>query len=107
MKNVDDPGQGDHRSEGSSTGIDLSAVPTILLAELKSASYKAIRSDGTLTAAKPEMEILSQCCDSTLKDFKSRSVLLRLFEEGMRNTPEDYALIAILCMKTEEQLRFT
>ena len=107
MKNVDDPGQGDHISEGTSTGIDLSAVPTILLAELNSASYQAKRSDSTLTAAKPEMEFLSQCCDSSSKDFKSRSVLLRLFEEGMRKTPEDYALIAILYTRTEEQLRFT
>ena len=96
MKNVDDPGQGDLRSEGTSTGIDLSAVPTILLAEMKSASDKAIRKDRTLTAAKQEMEILSQCCDSTLRDFKSWSVLLRLFEEGLRKTPENYALIAIL-----------
>ena len=85
----------------------MSAVPTILLAELKSASYKAIRSDRTLAAAKPEMDILSQCCDSTFKDFKSRSVLLRLFEDGLRKTPEDYALIAILYWRTEEQIRFT
>ena len=37
---------------------------------LKSASYKTKRSDRTLTGATLEMEILSQCGESTLKDFK-------------------------------------
>ena len=41
-----------------------------VLAGLKSASYKAKRSNRTLSEAKLEMEILSQCGESTLKDFK-------------------------------------
>ena len=38
---------------------------------LRSASYETKRSDRTLTGATLEMEILSQCGDSTLRDFKS------------------------------------
>ena len=40
------------------------------MAGIKSASYKTNRSDRTLTEATLEMEILSQCEESTLKDFK-------------------------------------
>ena len=37
---------------------------------IKSTGYKSKRSDRTLTGATLEMEILSQCGESTLKDFK-------------------------------------
>ena len=43
VENVDDLGQGDDGSQGTSRGTDLSAVPPILLAGLKYASYKTKR----------------------------------------------------------------
>ena len=49
---------------------DIAMVPPILMAGLKSAGYKIERSDRILTGATLEMEILSQCGESTLKDFK-------------------------------------
>ena len=71
VEDVDDLGQGDNRLQGNSKGTDLSAVPPIVLAGLNSASYKAEKSNRTLTGPKLEMEILSQYGDSTLKDLKS------------------------------------
>ena len=53
---------------------DVAMVPPILKAGLKSASYKTKRSDRTLTGATLEMEILSQCGESTLKHFKPSSM---------------------------------
>ena len=43
MENVDDLGQSDDGSQGISKGTDLSVVSPILLAGLKSASYKIKR----------------------------------------------------------------
>ena len=51
-------------------GTDIALEQPILKAGLKSASYKTKRSDRTLTEATLEMEILSQCGESTLQDFK-------------------------------------
>ena len=45
-------------------------VPPILMAGIKSTGYKSKRSDRTLTGATLEMEIPSQCGESTMKDFK-------------------------------------
>ena len=45
-------------------------VPPILMAGIKSTGYKSKRSDLTLTGATLEMEIPSQCGESTMKDFK-------------------------------------
>ena len=45
-------------------------VPPIVMAGIKSTGYKTKRSDRTPTGATLEMEILSQCGESTLKDFK-------------------------------------
>ena len=49
---------------------DVAMVPPILMAGIKSKNYKSKRSDRTLTGATLEMEILSQCGESTMKDFK-------------------------------------
>ena len=49
---------------------DVAMMSPILMAGLKPASYKTKRSDSTLTGATLEMEILNQCGESTLKDFK-------------------------------------
>ena len=49
---------------------DVAMVPPILMAGIKSTGYKSNRSDRTLTGATLEMEILSQCGESTMKDFK-------------------------------------
>ena len=48
---------------------DVTMVPPILMAGLRSASYKTKRSDRTLTGATLEMEIFSQCGQSTLRDL--------------------------------------
>ena len=64
-------GQGDDRLPGSDrTLTDITMVPPILMTGLKSASYETRKSDRTLNGAKLEMEIFSQCGESTLKDFK-------------------------------------
>ena len=66
-----DLGHGDDRLPGTDRMLtDVAMVPPILIAGTKSASYKTKRSDRTLTGAIVEMEILSQCGESTLKDFK-------------------------------------
>ena len=49
---------------------DVATVPPNLKARIKSTGYKTKKSDRTLTRATLEMEILSQCGESTLKDFK-------------------------------------
>ena len=62
-------GQGDDRLLGTDRILtDVAMVP--LIAEIKSTGYKIKRSDRTLTGATLEMEILSQCGESTIKDFK-------------------------------------
>ena len=66
-----DMGQGDDRLPGTDRMLtDVSMMPPILMVGLKSASYKTRRSDRTLTGATLEMEILSQCGESTLRDFR-------------------------------------
>ena len=50
---------------------DVAMVPPILMEGIKSASYKTKKSDRTLTGATSEMEINSQCGESTFKDFKT------------------------------------
>ena len=70
-----DMGQGDDRLPGTDRMLtDITLVPHVLLAGLRSASYKTKRSEGTLTAATLEMETLSQCGESTLQDFKPSSM---------------------------------
>ena len=49
---------------------DVTMVPSILMAGLRSVSYKTKRSDRTLTGATLEKEILSQCGETTLRDFR-------------------------------------
>ena len=66
-----DLGQGDDRLPGTDKMLtDVAMLPLILMAGIKSTGYKTKRSDRTLTGAKLEMEILSQCRESTIKDFK-------------------------------------
>ena len=68
---VMDLGQGDDRLPGTDRMLtDVAMVPPILMAGIKSTGYKSKRSDRTLTGATLEMEILSQCGESTKKDFK-------------------------------------
>ena len=68
---VMDLGQGDDRLPGTGRVLtDVAMVPPILMAGKKSTGYKSKRSDRTLTGATLEMEILSQCGESTMKDFK-------------------------------------
>ena len=53
---------------------DIAVVPPVRMAGLKSATYKTKRSDRTLTGATLEMEILSQCGERTLQNFKPSSM---------------------------------
>ena len=53
---------------------NVAMVPPILMVGLKLASYTTKRSDRTLTGATLEMEILSQCGESNLQDFKTSSM---------------------------------
>ena len=64
-------GQSDYQLPGTDKMLtDIAMVPPILMARIKSTGYKSKRSDRTLTGAALEMEILSQCGESTMKDFK-------------------------------------
>ena len=66
-----DLGQGDDRLPGTDRMLtDVAMVPPILMAGIKSMGYKSKRSDRTLTGATLEMKILSQCGESTMKNFK-------------------------------------
>ena len=66
-----DMGQGDDRLPGTDRNLtDVTILPPIFMARLRSASYKTKRSDRTLTGANLEMEILRQCGQSTLRDFR-------------------------------------
>ena len=66
-----DLGQGDYQLPGTDRMLtDVAMVPPILMAGIKSTGYKSKRSDRTLIGATLEMEILSQCGESIMKDFK-------------------------------------
>ena len=71
VEEIMDLGQGDYQLTGTDKmPTDVTMVPPILMAGMKSTGYKSRRSDRTLTGATLEMEILSQCGESTMKDFK-------------------------------------
>ena len=64
-------GQGGYQLPGTDRMLnDVAMAPPILMAGIKSTGYKSKRSDRTLTGATLEKEILSQCGESTMKDFK-------------------------------------
>ena len=68
-------GLGDDQLPGTDRLLtEVAMVPPVLMAGLKSASYKTKRSDRTLTGVTLEMEILSQCGESTLQDFEPSSM---------------------------------
>ena len=70
VEEVMDLGQGDYQLPGTDKMLtDIAMVPPILMAGIKSTGYKSKRSDRTLTVATLEMEILSQCGESELKDL--------------------------------------
>ena len=65
-----DLGQGDYQLSGTDkTLTDIMMVPPILMEGIKSTGNKSRRSDRTLTGATLEIEILSQCGESTMRDF--------------------------------------
>ena len=71
VEEVMDLGQGLYQLSGTDKMLtDIAMVPPILMAGIKSTGYKSKRSDRTLTGATLEMEILSQCGEITMKDFK-------------------------------------
>ena len=62
VEEVMDLGQGDYQLPGTDRMLtDVAMVTPILMAGIKSTSYKSKRIDRTLTGATLEMEILSQC----------------------------------------------
>ena len=64
-------GQGDYQLPGTYRMLThVAMVPPILMAGIKSTGYNSKRSDRTLTGAIIEMEKLSQCGESTIKNFK-------------------------------------
>ena len=66
IEDVMDMRQGDYRLPGTSrTMADVAMVPSILNERLRLASYRTKRSDHTLTGATLEMEMISQCDEST------------------------------------------
>ena len=66
-----DLGQGDYQLPGTDRMLtDVAMVPPIIMAGIKSTGCRSKRRDRTLTGATLEMEILSQCGESTMKDFK-------------------------------------
>ena len=70
VEEVMDMGQGDDRLPGTDRRLtDVTMVTPNLLAGLTLASYKTKRNDRTLTGATLEMEILSQCGQSTRTRF--------------------------------------
>ena len=70
VKEFMDLGQSDYQLPGTDKMLfDIAMVPPILMAGIKSTGYKSKRSDRTLTGATLEMEILSQCGESSMKDF--------------------------------------
>ena len=75
VEEVIDMGQGDDRLPGTDRKLTVvTMLPPILMAGLRSASYKIKRSDRTLTGVTLKMEILSQCRESTLRDFTPSSM---------------------------------
>ena len=71
VEEVMDLGQGDDRLPGTNRMLtDVAMVPPIHMAGIKPSGYKFKRSDRTLTGSALEVEILSQCGESTMKDFK-------------------------------------
>ena len=73
-----DMGQGDDRLHDTSKMMtEFAMVPTILMAGLRTTSFKSERSDPTLTGATLALEILTQSCERTPRDFKRSSVKQR------------------------------
>ena len=71
VEEIMDLGQGDYQLSGTDKMLtDITMVPPILTAVINSTGYKSRRIDLTLTGANLEMEILSQCGESTIRDFK-------------------------------------
>ena len=71
VEEVMDLGQVDYQLPRTDKMLtDVAMVPPILMAGINSTGYKSKRSDRTLTGATLEMEILSQCGETTMKDFK-------------------------------------
>ena len=65
------------------------------MAGIKSTEYKSKRSDRTLTGATLEMEILSQCGESTPKDFKSSPMNHRKGSVVRQLVPVQYTRLAV------------
>ena len=89
-------GQGDYQLSGTDKMLtDIAMVPPILMAGIKSTGYKSKRSDRTLTGATLEMEILSQCGESTMKDFKPSAMNHGKGSVAGQLTPVEYNRLTV------------
>ena len=70
VEEVMDLGQGYYQLTGTDKMLtDMTMVPPNLMAGINSTAFKSKRIARTLTGATLEMEILSQCGESTMRDF--------------------------------------
>ena len=97
VEDVMDMGQGDDRMPSTSRTItDVTMVPPpILMAGIRSAAYKTKRSDRTPTGATLEMEILSHCGESILRDFRSSCMNLGKESVTVQLTPVEYNRLTV------------
>ena len=88
--------QGDDRLPGTDRMLtDVAMMPPILMAGMKSASYKTKKSDRTLTRATLAMEILTQCGESTFKDFKPSPINHGKASAVGQLVPEEYNRLTV------------
>ena len=82
MEDADDMGQGDGRSQGISKMTDITIVPPIFMAALKSASSETKKSVRTLMGATLGIEVLSQCGQCTLNLYQFQTLLSKMNHEN-------------------------
>ena len=91
-----DLGQSDYQLPGTDRMLtDVAMVPPILMAGIKSTGYKTKRSDRTLTGATLEIEILSQCGESKMKDFKTSPMNHGKGSVAGQQVPVEYNRLAV------------
>ena len=96
VEEVMDLGQDDYQLPGTDKMLtDIAMVPPILMAGIKPRGYKSKRSDRTLTGATLEMEILSQCGESTMKDFKPSAMNYRKGSVAGQLVPVEYNRLTV------------
>ena len=97
VEEVMDLGQGDYQLPSTDKMLtDIAMVPPILMAGIKSTGYKSKRIDRTLTGSTLEMETLSQCGESTMKDFKPSPMNHGKGSVAGQLVPVEYSRLTVL-----------